>query len=127
MFQEIIVQGQDPENVQKAINFGAIPWNIGLMVLGAVVCLSAYAFKTKDTPVATMPWVKNNLRRFITGAVLVVTLSVAMIVVPDQIGTILSVLAIDAKNAAAPFTLGALFGLLLISITTEPSKDPEGK
>lgn len=127
MFQETIITTQDAATVEKAINVGAIVWNVALMVLGAILCLSGYAFKTKDTPVATMPWIRQNMKRFISGAVLVLALAVAMVVVPDQLGAILSLLAIDAKNVAAPFVIGVGFGFLLITVTTEPSKNPEGK
>ncbi len=127
MFQELITTTQNAENVSKAISFGAIGWNIGLMLLGSILCLSGYAFKTKDTPVATMPWIKENVRRFICGGILVMTLAIAMAVVPDQLAAVLSLLAIDAKNVAAPFLLGVGFGFLLITLTSEPSKNPEGK
>jgi len=127
VFQETITTIQDAEAVEKAINFGAVSWNIGMMLLGSALCLSVYAFKTKDTPVATLPWIRENMRRFIAGTVMVVSIAIAMVVVPEQLGAALSVLAIDAKNVAAPFTMGIGFGLLLIFGTTEPSKHPEGK
>lgn len=127
MFQETLqVVTADSNNVEKAINFGAVAWNVGMMLLGSILCLSAYAFKTKDTSVATLPWIKENQRRFIVGIVMVITLSIAMVVVPEQLTAALALLAIDAKNAAAPFLLGAGFGFLLITVTSEPSKKPEG-
>lgn len=125
MFQEI-TQIAEPENIEKAINFGAMFWNFGLMLLGSILLVSGFAFKTKDTPVATMPWIRGNMRRFVVGGVLMVSLAVAMVLVPDQIETILGALAIDAKNATAPFLLGVGFGFALISVTSEPSKNPEG-
>jgi len=124
MLQEITT---DATNVEKALNFGAVAWNIGIMLLGSILCLSVYAFKTKDTPVATLPWIRENVKRFVAGGVMVVSLALAMVVVPEQLTAALALLAIDAKNVAAPFLLGIGFGFLLITVTSEPSKKPEGK
>lgn len=126
LFQETITTTQDPETVDKAIGFGAFLSNLGLMCLGIALVISGYAFKTKDTPVATIPWIRNNMRRFIACGVFIVTLAIAMVAVPDQLANALAMIAIDAKNAAAPFLFGLVLALTLITVTSEPSKNPEG-
>lgn len=127
LLQEIIQTMQDPETVDKAISLGAFLSNFGLMILGFVVLISGYAFRTKNTPVATIPWFKTNKVRFIAGFVFMISLSIAMTAVPDQVAAALAWIAVDSKNAAAPFLFGLGLAFTLITVTSEPSKNPEGK
>lgn len=115
---------QDPANVEKAISFGAIALNILIMSLGSFVIMAVYALKSSRTPVATITWIKANSLRFIIGLFLMVALAVLLVVSPDISGLFQ---AIGFNVDKSPLALGMSIGLLMIGVTSEPSKNPEGQ
>ena len=122
MFQEALVQ--NPEIIEKAINFGAVGMNLLVMSLGAVIVMGLYVLRTQNTPVATPVWIRQNAWRFVVGSVLLVALAITLVVSPD-VSAVMELIGFSVEKST--FALGAAIGLLIIGVTTEPSKHPEGQ
>lgn len=123
MWQEIIETTNQPETVDKAIKFGAIGMNIVVMALASFVVMAVYALKSKNTPIATVVWLKANGVRFGIGFTLMIALAVLLVVSPD-IGALFNAIGFNVDKS--PMALGMTVGLLMLGITSEPSKKPEG-
>jgi hypothetical protein len=115
---------EDVQTVDQAIKFGAIAFNIFIMLLVEGAILTAFALKSFNTPVSAREWILANWFRFVLGVVLSAILATLVIAVPD-ISTVLQTIGFNVDKS--PIALGVTIGLLLIGATAEPSKHPEGK
>lgn len=124
MYQETLTVTQDPEIVEKAINFGAIGLNIVIMTLTCMVALTVYALKSHNTAISTLDWIRTNKFRWVLGFLVIVALSVLMVLTPD-VNVLLS--AIGFNPDKSPIGLGIALTVLLIGATSEPTKVPKGE
>jgi hypothetical protein len=125
MFQvTTVTTGEDAQTVNQAIQFGAIAFNILLMLLVEGAIVTAFALKSIKTPVSAKDWFSANWFRFLLGIVLSCILAVLVVVAPD-IGAVLQTIGFNIDKS--PIALGLTIGLILVGATAEPSENPEGK
>lgn len=117
-----IIQNSDSD-IGKALDFGAIGFNIIIMMLTVAILLGAYSLRSYNSEVAALEWVKSNKFRWFVGLVMIFGLSALMVITPD---INIALTAIGFNTEKSPVALGVAITLLLIGATSEPTKVPKG-
>lgn len=121
MFLQITTE--DTQTVNQAVQFGAIAYNVFIMLLVELAILGGFALKSLKTQVATSEWLHSNWFRFMLGLALSAVLATLIVVVPD-VSTVLQTIGFNVDKS--PLALGLAIGLTLVGATAEPSTAPEG-
>lgn len=124
LFQETVITAQDAEAVEKAINFGAIGFNILIITITVGLLLLAYALRSYQTDISALDWIKTNKFRWAIGFLMIVGVSILLVLTPD-INIMLAALGFNPDKS--PVAIGIAITLLLIGATSQPTKVPKGE